>query len=864
MKPHIEPKVILALTLFLHSATHAQQLFPEPATTQAPPGLSEMPWTLDLNPSPPGQPVVSLPLPGETMRMDRSFGPSPLAFERNDRQTDSEVKYLAHGPGYQLFLTDAEAVMVLFDARTSGDAERLGLRQPSAALRPAATTLKAPEDWRTPKPGGPAAAPQESLAPTHVLRLKLVGAHPSPSVRGEDELRGKVNYLIGSDPSLWRTNISTFAKVRFEEVYPGIGLVYYGNDGQLEYDFIVALGADAHQIALVFDGADEVAVEDAGELVLRIGERQLRWRKPLVYQEVQGARHEVAGAYRLEGRATERGSRTVKFVSFEFAAYDPTQPLVIDPALMWGTFLGGADNGSQARGIAVDAHGNAYINGQVYSARFPTNNAFQSSPIGQVNGTVTKLDPNGQIVYSTYIAGTFPFGIAVDSAGSAHVVGAVSATDADFPVVNALQPYPAGGGDGHLYDGDGYILKLSPEGSALVYSTYLGGSGSEEAYAVAVDGAGNACVCGYTSSFDFPVTNAFQPWLAGTYNAFIAKLIPAGTAFIYSTYLGGTGRDFALSVAVDAQGNAYVGGDTSSTDFPTLAAFQSENAGGTDAFFATLDPAGTLTSSSCFGGTLTDVIEAIAVGKDGDIYLGGHTLSADLPTANALQPRNNARGWAQLPTTKTGFVARYHPASNRLVFSTYLGGSVEEDLMGLAVDSADTVYVSGFTGSGNFPCTADALRPSFGGGLGSFPTDGFFSALSSDGSRLIYSTFLGVSEFDCNVALDPAGNVLVAGDTTSSFPVQHLIRPSPGSPSLFVLKFSPISVPPPLIQITRWGSTVTITWPASASGFVLESADSLISATWAPVTARPVTSGDQQGVQLAIEGRASFFRLHKP
>jgi hypothetical protein len=818
------------------------------------------PWLFNVPEEP-----VRLPLPGSTLRPDGRFGKVPLSFERNGGQTDSEVKYLAHGPGYELFLTDAEAVMVLFDARTSGGAERLGLRQPSAALRPAATTPRAPEDWRSPTPGGPAAARQESPAPTHVLRLKLVGAHPSPSVLGEDELRGKVNYFVGKDPSGWRTNISTFAKVRFEEVYPGIGLVYYGNDGQLEYDFIVAPGADAHQIALAFDGADEVAVDDAGELVLRIGERQLRWRKPLVYQEVQGARHEIAGVYRLEGRATEGGSRTVKFVSFEFAVYDRTRPLVIDPALTWGTFLGGADNGSGARGIAVDGNGNVYMNGQTQSARFPTTNALQSSLIGSNNGTVTKLDPSGQIVYSTYIAATFPFGIAVDSAGSAHVGGTVSAADADFPVVNALQPYPAGGGDGHLYDGDAFILKLSPEGSALVYSTYLGGSGSEEAYAVAVDGAGNACVCGYTSSWDFPVTNAFQPSLAGSANAFIAKLTPAGTALVYSTYLGGTGRDYALSVVADTQGTAYVGGSTRSADFPTLAAFQSDNAGGTDAFFATLDPAGALTSSSYFGGTLGDTIEAIAVGKDGDVYLGGSTGSADLPTANALQPQNKAHGFPDLPATQTGFVARYNPAANKLVFSTYLGGSIEEYLVGLAVDSAGTVYVSGYTYSGNFPHTADALQPSFGGGVGSFPTDGFFSVLSSDGSKLIYSTFLGGSgqTWNCYVVLDPAENVFVGGDTTSSFPVQHLIRPYPGSGSLFVLKFSPILVPPPLAQFT---GSVTIsnalfrmhlTGP-SGSNVVVEASASF--QAWTPIQTNVLSP---TGLDLSVPpgtNQQQFFR----
>jgi hypothetical protein len=749
------------------------------------------------------------------MRVDRSFGPSPLAFERNEGQVDAEAKFLARGPGYHLFLTQTEAVMVLNAARTREGAERLGLRQSSAALRSRGPDAKAPEDWHTPKPGGPAAAPQESLAPTHVLRLKLVGANPSPAFRAEGELPGKVNYFIGKDPTRWRTNISTFAKVRLQEVYPGIGLVYYGNDGQLEYDFIVAPGADAHQIALAFDGADEVAVDDAGELVLRIGEQQVRWRKPLVYQQVQGARHEVAGAYRLAARATAQGSRTRRFVSFELAAYDTTQPLVIDPALIWGTFLGGSSvNGGYLGYMTLDRNNNAYVTGMTTATDFPTKNPFQGNLVGKVDSFVTKLDSTGQIVYSTYIGPITDYfvgrRIAVDSTGSAYIAGAT--TSDLFPIVNAVQPNFAGGSSW----GDAFVVKLSPEGSALVYSTYLGGSGDENIAGVAVDSGGSAYVTGTTTSRDFPTANALQPQFGGgRYDAYIAKLNPEGTALVYSTYLGGTGDDGtyngAGAVAVDDQGSAYIGGRTTSADFPTASAFQAELAGYEDGFFAKLSPTGdALMFSSYFGGSAAppnfaeEFISSIALGTNGDVYLAGKTGSTDFPTVGALQ--------GQLLGINA-FVARYSPASNTLVFSTYLGGTgyrypdyaSGESTYAIGLDGTGRVYVGGITHSRDFPTTADALQASAIFAV-TYAQHGFLSVLSADGSELEYSSYLTSSGTDDEVmglALDLAGNIWVSGNTSAwDFPIKSPILPKRGSYSVFVAKFSPILVPPPRLQFT--------------------------------------------------------------
>jgi hypothetical protein len=694
--------------------------------------------------------------------------------------------------------------------------------------------------------------------------MRFVGGHSSPLVRGEAELRGKVNYLMGNDPSLWRTNISTFAKVRCEEVYPGIDLVYYGTDGQLEYDFVLAPGADPNVIALEFDGADEVTLDGRGDLIVRVSGREVRWRMPLVYQQINGGRKEIAGVYRVSARLTEPGSRTFRFVSFEIAAYDPSQPLVIDPTLVYGTFLGGSDNASIGTGkLAVDRTGNAYLTGYTLSAQFPTKNPVQATPLGRLAAFVAKLDSSGQIVYATYVGGS-PVGdkggaIAVDSAGHAYVVG--STLSRDFPTVSAVQPN-FGGGTGF---GDAFILKLSPDGSALVYSTYLGGKGDDAAFGVAVDSSGNAYVCGSTASENFPTTNAVQPKYGGGGNllagdVFIAKMNSTGTALIFSTYLGGSNDDRASAIMLDEQGSAYVGGLTASDDFPTKSPFQPNRAGGNDGFLAKLSPTGdTLVFSSYIGGSAHDQIASIALRPDGDIYLAGPTVSGDFPTANALQPQNNG--------DQDGFVARYKPASNSLVFSTYLGGSGYDTAGGLVLDAGNDIYVAGFTASTDFP-TVDALQPSFAGGSGPYG-DAVLSVLSSDGSRLIYSSYLGGSgsEAAWGLSLDHDGNVYLSGQATSTdFPIQNPIVPNPftGQYSAFVVKFTPIGTTLPALKVIRSGDTLLITWPASVSGAVLESAALLPAPTWTAVLPQPVVIGDQNAVTVDIEGQARFYRLRKP
>ena len=489
------------------------------------------------------------------------------------------------------------------------------------------------------------------------------------------------------------------------------------------------------------------------------------------------------------------------------------------------------------------------------SALFPTTNPYQPNLKGGAATFVTKLDSNGQILYSTYISGSqgVPFGsvggqhIAVDSDGSAYIIGN---TPSGFPLVNPVRPSFGGGGQ------DAFILKLSAEGSALIYSTYLGGSGSDLGLSIAVDQAGNAYVCGKTSSTNFPIANPFQAELKGTYSAFIAKVDSAGAKLAYSTYFGGgPSADGAFAITVDDQGKAFVAGETQSTDLSVIAAFQSRYGGGfSDGFFATLNPEGSLLFCSYLGGSAKDSVSGIKVATNGDIYLAGDTSSADFPTLDALQP--------QLKGSFNAFLARYNPQSNKLIFSTYLGGSTRDEVMGFALDSEDNALVTGSTDSEDFPTTADAVQTSRSGGA----HDGFVSVLSSDGKKLIYSTYLGGSGDIDNVqgvALDNAGNVFLAGEASADFPIENPILPYPGAESAgFVLKADLFGNLPPL-KIIRSGQTILISWPDSVTSPVLEMTDVLPASTWNAVPITPINIGAEQVIAVDIDSTAKFFRLRQ-
>src|SRR6266850_2206770 len=473
-------------------------------------------------------------------RPSETYGRLPLHFEANLGQTNEDVRFLARGPGYSVYLTAGEAVVVL--AKPNADAKR-----DAHATRERLGT--------------------QTRATPIVVRMSLVGAATKPLVSGLDELPGKANYFIGKDPAKWRTNVPTYAKVRYHEVYPGIDLVYYGNQRRLEYDFLVAPGADPNGIVIGFQGAERLEIDAQGELVLHVAGDVIRQRVPVIYQETDGVRTKIEGRYVL---------KDAHRVGFQVTAYDRSQSLVIDPVLVYSTYLGGSGS-EQALGIAVDAAGAAYVTGFTTSADFTLGctapcTVLDATLSGGVDAFVTKLDPTGSaLLYSTYLGGSGSdqgSGIAVDAAGAAYVTGFT--TSADFTAgctapCTVLDPTLSGGSDA-------FVTKLDPTGSALLYSTYLGGSADDAGVGIAVDDAGAAYVTGFTTSADFTLgctapCTVLDATLGGFADAFVAKLNATGTALVYSTYLGGSGDEFGLGIAVDAAGAAYVTGVTQSTDF---------------------------------------------------------------------------------------------------------------------------------------------------------------------------------------------------------------------------------------------------------------------------------------------------------
>ncbi|MCH7776822.1 MAG: tandem-95 repeat protein [Gemmatimonadetes bacterium] len=598
--------------------------------------------------------AIAIPLPTDAATKARvavDYGKLPLIFEANRGQTDARVKFLSRGRGYSLFLTESEAVLSLRGTEGKG----------------------------------------------HALRVKLLGAEAEPKMTGLDRLPGISNYFIGRDRAKWQTGVPHFAKVGYEGVYPGIDLVFYGtNQRQLEYDFTVAPGADPARIRLAIEGAKRLEIAKSGDLIAHIAGGEVRFLKPVIYQEEGAEKRPVAGGYVLkDGRVT-----------FEIAAYDRTKPLVIDPVLEYSTYLGGTDTEEYVRSIAVDGGGNAYVTGGTRSPDFPIVGGFQQSCTdtegysGCHDAFVTKLDPTGStLVYSTYLGGDSienGWGIAVDADGNAYVSGRIHGFGTNgFPTTDLAFQKTAGSAS------DGFFVKLDETGG-LLYSTYLGGSRAESALDIAVDGLGRAHVTGETDSVDdpdteadegFPVTgNAVASCTGG--NAFVVVIDPddgilnPADSLVYGTCLGGLGGTTrGWAIAADAAGHAYVTGITRSDDFPvTPGAFQEirpgggEGAANYDAFVAMIDPdlLTSLVYASYLGGsTGHEWSRAIALEpgcvSNCKMYITGQTGSFDFPTTPGV-PVPNYPG-----SSADAFLSVIDPADgddvpgNDLIYSTFLG-----------------------------------------------------------------------------------------------------------------------------------------------------------------------------------------------
>jgi len=663
-------------------------------------------------------------------------GHGQLAFEANRGQAAPQVKFLARGEDYTVFLTAGEAVL------------RLGDRSPQRGA----------------------------------IRITPIGSRTEASIIPEVPLAGIATYS-----RLGATDVSvaapTYAKVRYADLYPGVDLVYYGRARQLEYDFVVAPGADAGQIALSFGGAERLEVDVSGDLVLHTVAGELRQPRPVVYQDIDGARHHVSGDYVVDADG---------HVRFRLGAYDASRALVIDPLLSYSTYLGGSneefdyDYGA-VFGIAVDGDGNAYVTGTTRSADFPTTAGADQTLGGEQDVFVTKFSPTGAVVYSTYLGGPcddVARSIAVDGAGNAYITGRANGGICPSDVTPGV-----------------LVAKLSPTG-AVIYSVVFGGSIADTSIGqgIAVDGAGNAYVTGLadSNSRDFPTTPGalrtepcpyIYSWEAA--DGFVTKINAAGTDFVYSTYLCGSAHESPNGIAIDAAGHAYVVGSTASSDFPTVNPLQAAPASSDSVtgFVSKFSPDGShLIYSTYFGGSGGDVIEGIAVDARGQVYVTGETSSSDFPTtAGALQEHPGDRIYCIISHgCIDAFVAKIDASGSSLVYSTYLYGESADSGIRIAVDSAGNAYVVGTTDSEYFPIL-DAFQPIKGGLY-----DGFIAKLNPDGTRLVYSSYLGGTHSYASpivgwdgagaVAVDTAGNAYIAGYTQSDdFPTTSgAFQPTPG------------------------------------------------------------------------------------
>jgi len=632
-------------------------------------------------------------------RVLEAYGQLPLSFIPNQGQVDKRVGYYVQSSGQSLWFTASGVTMAL---------------------------------------------------PKTTLRLEFLDANPSVRLEGGDKLPGIVNYFIGNDPAKWRTNTPTYSRVTYRDLWHGVDLTYEGQPAALKSTFTIAPGADPAQIRLAYPDADSLAVDGQGNLIISVDRGEVRESAPLAWQEIEGRRMSVAVNYQVAGQ------------SYSFAlsgGYDPAYPLVIDPELVYSTFLGGS-SGETGRAVAIDGAGNAYLTGYTSSSDFPiTPGAFDTSYNGDVyDAFVVKLNATGSaLTYATFLGGSgwdWGCAIAVDGAGSAYVTGLTGSSD--FPTT-------PGAFDTALDWYEAFVVKLNATGSALAYATFLGGSDDDRSFGIAVDGTGNAYVTGYTYSSDFPTTTGvFDTSYNGNYDAFVAKLNATGSGLVYATFLGGNLSEKGTSaIAVDGMGNAYVTGHTYSSDFPTTAgAFDTSHNGSTDVYVVKLNAVGTgLAYATFLGGSDGDVGYAIAVGGAGSAYVTGRTSSSDFPTTvGAFDTSYNGGGDA--------FVAKVNAGGTGLAYATFLGGSSGEHGWAIAVDGAGSAYVTGDTWSSDFPTTAGAFDTSYNGGL----YDAYVVKVNAGGTGLAYATFLGGSDGDVGyaTALDGTGSAYLAGSTGSS------------------------------------------------------------------------------------------------
>ncbi|MBS1850714.1 MAG: choice-of-anchor D domain-containing protein [Acidobacteria bacterium] len=729
----------------------------------------------------------SAPQPAPNRRIQQSYDHSPLMFEPNHGQSDARVQFLTRGTGYSAFLTAGSMVL---------------------SLRPSETGSPSPQSKPAKGDG--------------TFSLHLVGAASNPRAVGEDPLPGKVNYFVGKDPSQWRTGIPTFAKVRYKDVYPGIDLVYYGNQGRVEYDFVVAAGADPNRIQFAIQGADELKLEDSGDLAIRKAGSVLRFQSPLIYQEKNGRRIPVSGGYVVQGNES---------VAFHVSAHDKKIPLVIDPVLVYSTYLGGRSY-DNIQALAVDSQGNAIIAGTTSSSDFPLAETGNFNPaVSRV--FVAKLDVSGAtLLFADYLGSTdgndWASAVAIDGQDSIYLTGGTYG--ADFPVVHAFQSALSGADDG-------YLVKLSADGAALTYSTYLGGTDYDYPNSLAVNSLGEAYLAGKTQSLDFPVVNAGQDSITPDHNmnygnyGFVSKFAANGASLAFSTYLAGTDVLDACGgfcspfpstsingLVLDGAGNAYVGGATNSNNFPVSESAYLEQqpnslnfSGNNTGFISKLTSSGAIEYSTYFGGGGVTNITSIAVDETGAAYVtGGADSDGTFPitSTSICNPSSFGTGCGN------AFVAKLAPSGESLGYSTFLGHNNSTSGQAIVVDTNHNVFVLAQS-SGTSLALVNPMQNYAGS------SDVLLMEVDPTGASQLWVTALGGEDADLGTSLVLAGDgaLYLAGSTNSSaFPTTQagFATVAGGNQDGFVAKIAmedaaAVAISPRLLQFSTRGVGTTST-----------------------------------------------------
>jgi len=576
------------------------------------------------------------------------------------------------------------------------------------------------------------------------VQLGFINANPAPTITAGDMLPGIVNYFQGSQVDSWLTNVPTYASIHYRELYPGINLRYEGNDGLLESTFTLAPGADPALIRWQYTGAAALVVDEAtGDLQVTLPDQsRVVEQAPVAWQEIEGKRVPVTVAFSLS---------IDNSIGFSVEKYNPALPLIIDPTIVYETIQGLGDF-SDGLDIAIDAAGNAYVLGRVYDS---------NNDVG-----IVKLSPDGSVLYTTYLRGNkgdFGGGISLDAAGDIYIAGGTDSLD--FPILNAIKPVKDG------VTREGFITKLANGDGSLLFSTFFGGSRSDEIYDITLNDAGEIYVVGKTQSTDFPTVNPIQSGLNLNQcfcdDAFVTKFSPDALTVLYSTYLGGAARDSGQSIALDATNNIYITGSTQSDDFPTQAAIQPNRAGvnqDVDLFVSKISADGSsLVYSTYLGGTRNESARRIAVDSAGNAFVAGTTISVDFPTtAGAYREQyiGGARACLSglsLPIDCTDmFVTKFVPDGSSLAYSTYLGGDRDDNGKGIAINEAGEVFVVGESYSTAFPGTPPRTE------LGYYIV---LAKLNASGSDLIYGLSIDspVANAGHGIALDNAGDVYITG-----------------------------------------------------------------------------------------------------